>query len=167
MEQLRIEHGRLEDAATLTGIAVAAKRHWGYPESWMERWRSELAIHPSEIESTETHCAVLQQEIVGFYRLLPKGNVLELEHLWVVPAHMRKGFGRALFQHAVSRALQLGFRYFTIESDPNATPFYLRMGCVRVGNTVSEIDGIKRELPTFMYEIEVETIRPRLKLENV
>jgi GNAT superfamily N-acetyltransferase len=153
MEQVRIEHGRPEDAATLTRIAVAAKRHWGYPESWMERWRSELEVMPSGIEGTETYCALLGQEIVGFYRLLPKGTALELAHLWVVPAQMRKGIGRTLFQHAVGRARALGFRCFEIEADPNATGFYLRMGCVRVGNVVSEIDGFRRELPAFMYEI--------------
>ena len=27
------------DAARLTEIAFAAKRHWAYPESWVARWR--------------------------------------------------------------------------------------------------------------------------------
>lgn len=27
-----------EEAAQLSRIALAAKRHWGYPERWIEAW---------------------------------------------------------------------------------------------------------------------------------
>ena len=30
----------------LTQIALAAKRHWGYPERWIEIWSSQLTFSP-------------------------------------------------------------------------------------------------------------------------
>lgn len=35
------------DAAVLTEIAHAAKRHWGYPERWVQLWRAALTITPA------------------------------------------------------------------------------------------------------------------------
>ena len=32
------------DAAGLTAVAHAAKRHWGYPESWIALWERELTV---------------------------------------------------------------------------------------------------------------------------
>ena len=150
---MQIERARTEDAATLTRIAVEAKRHWGYPEPWIERWRPQLEIAADGIEKTETYCALMGTEIVGFYRLTAKNEALELEHIWVLPSQMGKGVGRTLFRHAVQRAGALGFRCFEIEADPNAEGFYQRMGCVRMGSAVSQIDGCRRELPLLKYEI--------------
>jgi hypothetical protein len=33
-----------DDAATLTAIAFAAKRYWGYHERWIESWSDLLTI---------------------------------------------------------------------------------------------------------------------------
>ena len=150
---MQIEKARAEDAPTLTHIALAAKRHWGYPDAWIEKWRPELEIAAAEIEKTETYRALIGTESVGFYRLTPKSRMLELEHIWVLPSQMGKGVGRRLFEHAVQRTRALGFRFFEIQADPNASGFYDRMGCVRTGTVVNEIDGCRHELPLFRYEI--------------
>ena len=31
-----------DEAGVLTEIAHAAKRHWSYPESWIEYWREDV-----------------------------------------------------------------------------------------------------------------------------
>jgi predicted N-acetyltransferase YhbS len=66
---------------------------------------------------------------------------------------MGRGVGRALFAHAIKRARASGFRAVEIESDPNAAGFYDRMGAQRVGTKVSEVQGERRELPLFVYEV--------------
>jgi hypothetical protein len=48
----------------------------------------------------------------------------------------------------------LGFRNLEIESDPNAESFYERMGAHRVGASIKEVDGQRRELPILRYEID-------------
>ena len=67
---------------------------------------------------------------------------------------MHRGTGRSLFEHAVSQTRNLGFRTIKIEADPNAEGFYQRMGAKRVGASVSEVEGERRELPLLIYELE-------------
>jgi GNAT superfamily N-acetyltransferase len=67
---------------------------------------------------------------------------------------MGRGFGRALFEHAVEQARALGLASFEIEADPNAEGFYLHMGAKRIGTNVSEMDGARRELPLLIYRLE-------------
>jgi predicted N-acetyltransferase YhbS len=65
---------------------------------------------------------------------------------------MGRGIGRALFEHAVEESRRLGHRSLRIEADPNAEGFYARMGARRVGETIAEIEGQRRELPLLLYE---------------
>jgi GNAT superfamily N-acetyltransferase len=73
--------------------------------------------------------------------------------MWVLPNAMGKGVGRSLFIHALDRAKALGFRKLEIESDPNAEGFYQRMGAQRVGVSIQDLEGQRRELPIFIYAI--------------
>jgi len=139
-----------DDAATLTRIAVSSKRYWGYPERWIENWRTLLTISPEFILTHETYKAVAHNDPVGFYALSSQDGRLRLEHLWVLPDAMRQGIGRSLFAHALERAKALEFRSLDIESDPNAAGFYERMGATRVGTKITEIEGQSRELPVLV-----------------
>jgi hypothetical protein len=50
---MQIVRAKPEDAAALTQIAHAAKRHWDYPERWIEAWRDILpsrVVQKSRIE---------------------------------------------------------------------------------------------------------------------
>jgi GNAT superfamily N-acetyltransferase len=142
-----------DDAAALTQIAFAAKRHWGYPESWIQQWSGLLTIEPQYIAAHESYVAMMDGRILGFYSLKTELRELHLEHLWVLPEMMRQGFGRALFSHAVARVKALGHASLQIESDPNAAIFYERMGARRAGARITETEGASRELPLFVYEI--------------
>ena len=150
MEVRRATQG---DAEPLSRISLAAKRYWGYPERWIERWRESLTITPDFVRRNEVDAAVVEGEIVGFYALVGEGREIELEHLWVTPEHIGTGVGRLLFDHAVRRAASLGAETLRIESDPNAEGFYRRMGAVRVGEISYPIDGQKRTLPLLVAEI--------------
>jgi len=135
------------DAGRLTEIALAAKRYWGYPESWMARWMAGLTITPDFISRNEVYIAAVGGEVVAFYGLIPSRPKAILEHLWVLPGFMGKGLGEGLFAHALSRCRELGIATLEIESDPNALGFYARMGARKVGERVYELDGQTRALP--------------------
>jgi predicted N-acetyltransferase YhbS len=150
---VEIQRAEPDDADALTRIAFAAKRHWGYPERWMERWRDDLTIAPGYISENEVHTVVAAREMVGFYALAGTGYALELEHLWVSPEWIGKGVGRALFGHAVERAATLGAETVRIESDPNAEGFYERMGARRVGENFYEFEGGERVLPLLVASV--------------
>ena len=150
---MQIVRAKLADAAALTDIAFAAKRHWGYPEQWMESWRDALTIRPEFIASHETYIAHLEGRIVGFYALGQPAGQIQLLHLWVLPAAMGRGVGRGLFKHAIATAKELGCREFEIESDPNAEGFYRHMGAQRVRESIVILDGQSRELPVLIYKL--------------
>jgi GNAT superfamily N-acetyltransferase len=151
---MEIVRAKPEDAAVLTEIAYAAKRQWGYPERWIQGWRDILTMRPEFIAANVTYAALENNRAVGFYLLSAESDGLHLDHLWIAPAAMGRGIGRALFKHAIEQARGLGFQVIKIEADPNAEGFYQRMGAKRVGVNVTEIEGERRELPLLIYEID-------------
>ena len=151
---MNIIRAQPEDADALTEIAFAAKQHWGYPEHWIESWREILTMRPEFIAANIAYCAREDRRTIGFYLLTAESDGLHLDHLWLLPAAMGRGVGRALFEHAVEQARTAGSPSIKIEADPNAEGFYQRMGAQRVGTNVTEIDGKARELPLLIYRME-------------
>ena len=150
--RMEIRRAKPQDAAALTEIAFAAKRHWGYPEQWIQGWKKILTIDADFIAKHETYTAYKDEHAVGFYALIRGSNRASLEHLWVLPSAMGQGVGRALFSHAVQRAKAQGVEAIEIESDPNAEKFYEQMGARRVGASVTELEGQARTLPVLLYD---------------
>jgi len=144
---LEVQRATTNQAGSLTQIAFAAKRHWGYPERWIQIWSPILTITPKYVEQYETYVAYLKKEPVGFCTLSIEDDRASVEHLWVLPEYMGKGVGAELFRHMLSRCKELGVRVLEIESDPNAQGFYERMGAKKVGEVVGEVDGRPRILP--------------------
>jgi GNAT superfamily N-acetyltransferase len=136
-----------EDAATLTGIAHDAKRHWGYPEHWIQHWQNDLTISSEFINDNQVYVAEREGEMVGFYALVVAKGKAELEHMWVAPKHIGTGVGKELFIHAMQTAAGDNISTIEISADPNAEGFYERMGARRVGGVTSEIEGQTRVLP--------------------
>ena len=148
-----IVRAKPEDAKTLTEIAHAAKRHWGYSDSWIEAWRDILTMRPEFLEANVAYVAVEDDRAVGFYVLTPEDDGVHLDHLWVAPDAMRRGIGRTLFEHAAVEAKNLGCDSIMIEADPNAEGFYKRMGAKRVGTSASEMEGERREIPLMEFHL--------------
>jgi N-acetylglutamate synthase-like GNAT family acetyltransferase len=158
---LQIRRAVSSDADLLTEIAHAAKRHWGYPESWIEYWKEYLTITPEFVSANEVFVAVIDGEVAGCCALVMSDNPAELEHLWITPQHMGSGVGRALFQHASERAVSLGLQVLELSADPNAEGFYKRMGARRIGEVRGEIAGKPRVLPRMA--VNLSTVRKSLE----
>lgn len=141
------------EAATLTQIALAAKRHWGYPESWIKHWESDLTISPEFISKNHVYVAEEDGEIRGFYALCLADNSAELEHMWVTPAYIGTGVGKELFLDAMDRATAMNVNAVELTADPNAAGFYSRMGATQIGATDSEIEGQPRQLPRMKVDL--------------
>ena len=144
---MQILRSKPDDAATLTEIAFAAKRHWGYPENWICRWADVLTVTPGYIQSHPTFVALVDGKLVGFYALRFQTAEAQLDHLWVLPSSMRGGIGRTLFEHAERTAREAGAVNLKVESDPHAEGFYRRMGAVVYGQQAAPMDGQARFLP--------------------
>ena len=151
---VQIRPARPEEADVLTEIAHAAKRHWGYPENWIEHWKADLTITPDFIRENEMYVAVSGEEIVGCCAIVFSDSLTELEHMWIKPEYMGAGVGRALFMHARERAADLKVPAMELSADPNAEGFYQRMGAKRIGEVKSEIEGKPRVLPRMSVSLD-------------
>ena len=151
VDALKIRRALAEDAPTLTGIAHEAKRHWGYPEDWIQHWQEDLTISSAFITNNLVYVAESENVIVGFYALVV-GEQAELEHMWVAPEHIGTGVGKELFFHAMQTAAGDNISAVEISADPNAEGFYQRMGARRIGEVSADIDGQTRLLPRLVVD---------------
>lgn len=150
---IQVRRAHPDEARRLTEIAHAAKRHWNYPEDWIEHWRTDLTITSDFIADNEVFVAIVNNEIAGCCALVVSGSLAEIEHMWITPEHMGSGVGRALFEYARDRAVALGLPSLELSADPNAEGFYERMGAERIGEIRASMDGQPRVLPRMRIEL--------------
>jgi GNAT superfamily N-acetyltransferase len=136
-----------DQAGKLTTITIASKRHWNYPEKWIQTWLPLLTITLEYILENEAWVAVQNEKCAGYYSLKQDGESLWLDNLWVLPDLMGQGVGKGLFEHALERSHVLGVTTLKIESDPNAQSFYEKMGAWKIGEHHTEVEGHPRVLP--------------------
>ncbi len=136
-----------EQTEALSYIALSAKRHWGYPERWMELWTPQLTFSLEYFAENESWVALDGERPIGFHTLLHRNGNAWIENLWVLPQYMGKGVGRQLFLHALELSRQRGYKTLQLEADPNAMGFYEKMGMQKIREHVGVVDGQSRVLP--------------------
>jgi len=144
---MNIRRALPEEADVLTQIALSAKAHWGYLDSWIEIWTPQLTFSPEYFEENESWLCVDNEKPIAFYTLQEKNAKAWLGNLWVQPEYIGKGVGKRLFLHATELARQRGYKILQLEADPNAVGFYEKMGMHKIGERHSEIEGQPRRLP--------------------
>jgi GNAT superfamily N-acetyltransferase len=128
---------------------VRSKAHWGYDEAFMDASADELVIPADQVVVRRIQVAVSDEgggeaggpggpgRILGFGTIEGEPPAGELGMLFVDPEFIGRGVGGALFSGLTAMASGLGFRRLTIAADPNAEPFYLAKGAVRIGSVPS------------------------------
>jgi GNAT superfamily N-acetyltransferase len=142
-----IQRATPEQAEILTALTIAAKRHWNYPEKWIQIWLPLLTVTADYIRENEAWVAVEGETCVAYYSLKQEGEFLWLDNLWILPEFIGQGIGWELFQHALERSRARGASILRIESEPNAQVFYEKMGARKIGEHHTEVDGQPRVLP--------------------
>lgn len=144
---LNIRPARAEDAPALSDVARRAKASWGYPEAWLREWEPQLTFSPDYVQRHPVFVAETEAGIVGVAALEESPPESEITHLWVLPDSQGEGVGRALVSAVAARARECGSASLRIESDPNAVPFYERLGAIAVGEIPAPVCGEDRSLP--------------------
>ncbi|WP_198026722.1 GNAT family N-acetyltransferase [Bradyrhizobium sp. ARR65] len=106
---------------------------WGYDSDFMEACRRELTIEPCDLRSSSIAVAEENGKIVGVAQIKVIGSEADLLKLFVEPTTLRGGVGRTLFVWATDQATSRGADRLVIEADPDAAPFYRRMGAEDCG----------------------------------
>lgn len=144
-----VRAARPGEAEALTALAVRSKAHWGYDDAFMRMSEASLTVGDAVIASGRVIVAERQGVLFGVAKIEPDG---ELGMLFVDPLCLNRGVGRFLFEASVALARRLGARRMAILADPNAAPFYERMGARFVSQAPSDaIPG--RTLPLYEYDL--------------
>jgi GNAT superfamily N-acetyltransferase len=138
---MEIRRAEASEAEALSAIARASKAHWPYAPEQIEAWREDLTLSVQQVVAYPTFVVEGDGVVVGFYQLLAAQETWVLEHLWVLPAHMGKGAGRALLQHAMDFARLHGAQDISIDADPHAEAFYAACGAETLERKAAPIDG--------------------------
>ena len=150
---ISIRRAKPEEANILSQIAIAAKRHWNYPEHWMQLWIPQLTFNATYFEENESWAAELDGTVIAFHTLQERDGHGWLENIWVSPVHIGKSVGRQLFEHATGLARQRGYIILRLEAEPNAVGFYEKMGMRKIGQYQYELEGQPRILPIMEIEL--------------
>ena len=144
-----VRQAQAGEAEALTALCVRSKAHWGYDDAFMRSSQASLTVSDADIASGRVLVATDDDRVVGVARVEPDG---ELGMMFVDPPTMGRGAGRVLFAAAAALARRLGARSMPILADPNAAPFYERMGARFVSHAPSDaIPG--RTLPLYEYDL--------------
>ncbi len=132
----------ISDHQILSAITKASKAYWGYSQEQMKEWDEELTIQPDYIKENIVYKLIENDEVIGYYSLEEHSNtLLKLENLFIHPDHIGRGFGEYLMEHAFLKAKELECEEMILESDPNASLFYEKLGFVTVGQKETSIKG--------------------------
>jgi GNAT superfamily N-acetyltransferase len=155
-----IRPARAGEAASLTALCLRSKAYWGYDAEFMRLCVPSLTVSEQSIAHGRVLVATDDAgRTIGTVSVMPDdeggGDCAELGLMFVDPAAIGGGIGRALFDEAVKLARRLGHRRMTILADVNAAPFYQRMGARFLHDAPSDaIPG--RTLPFYEYELAEE-----------
>lgn len=150
---MEIREPRLSELDHASGLCLRSKAYWGYDKAFMASCVDELTLTETDLAKDKVAIAIDQGSMAGVVQISNDEAGCFLEKLFVDPSRMGEGLGRNLFSWAVSAARELGAAEIIVEADPDAVPFYRRMGCVDAGFAPSgSIPG--RQLPRLIYRLE-------------
>jgi len=130
---LHIRSPDIEELPDLSELCLRSKAVWGYDAAFMAACRAELTLKPEDLASSRIAVAARGDGVVGVAQVKLVGRDADLQKLFVEPAALHGGAGKALFAWAINAARELGAVRMTIEADPDAVPFYRRLGARDIG----------------------------------
>lgn len=147
MKNISFSRADISDHTILSTIAFQAKKHWGYPDSWLELWKQDLTITEKYIVENQVFKVLYDKDIIGFTGISTDlaNKSLEIDHMWILPSYMGKGLGEKLFNYAIRDIKSSNSTKILVVSDPNAIGFYKKLGFTSIGEVQSTPKG--RTLP--------------------
>lgn len=128
----------------LGSIAQEAKAHWGYPAAWLALWKDDLSFTQDFLNTHFVLVLKVNHQIKGFCIIMAEAGHFNVEHCWVLPEYLGRGYGSRLLTKALSEPTFV-HKKVQVLSDPNAVGFYEKFGF----KTIQMIPGrpVGRELP--------------------
>src|SRR3546814_2074263 len=107
------------ECGSLSALALRSKAYWGYDSAFLQACRDELTVSPKAAAAGRVVVLIEQETPLGFYALDAgdRRDEAEISLLFVEPAAIGRGIGRALWEHAVAKARREGLRRLKVLSD--------------------------------------------------
>ncbi len=153
-EVLNFKDAEAKHTELLRDVLITSKGYWGYSQEQLEQWRSNLTFEEEYVARNTVKLILKDKEVIGFFAIV-KGDSDELDHLWLLPKAIGKGYGNLVFEQILSECNALGISSFYIISDPDAEGFYLKKGALKVGEVYSKPQ--KRMLPKLKFTMVMPT----------
>lgn len=143
---MTIRPARRDEAKRLSDLCWRSKAHWGYDAHFMEQCRDALTVRDEWIGRGWVIVSEYDGNVAGVAAIASDGPDFEIALFFVEPDMMGKGVGGDLYRALLARAREDRIGKLKVLSDPNAVPFYRKMGARMVGTAPSDaISG--RRLP--------------------
>ena len=123
----------IDELPALGDLCMRSKAVWGYDDKFMEACRDELSFDALDLQMTVIAVAEECSNLIGVAKVKVADSQADLLKLFVEPGRLRSGIGKLLLAWAAGVARNMGATRLFIEADPDAAPFYRRMGAVDVG----------------------------------
>lgn len=137
---MKIRKATLKDLPILNQISLASKRHWQYPEDWIQRWLEDLTLDEEDLQNQEVHVLEADEKLIGFCGIAEDSDAYEVAHLWVLPEYIGKGYGKRLLNASISNVV-IDKKKIRLVADPNAEHFYQSQGFETVNRMESYPKG--------------------------
>ncbi|EJV87765.1 GNAT family N-acetyltransferase [Bacillus mycoides] len=147
---MKMREALLSEANELSEFALYSKATWNYSEEFILACKEDLTITEEYIKSNYVYVLENDNMKIGFFSFLRNDNALDF--LYLHPRYKGKGYGNILWEFVIEKAHELGLTSFTIDSDPNAKGYYLKMGAKLIGETPSTVFK-DRLLPLLQYDV--------------
>lgn len=131
---MRVEKANINDNEILTAITKKSKAYWGYSEEQILKWNTNLTVSQDYIKENNTFKLIKDKTIIGYYSyIIKEEKIVKLDNLFVLPEYIGKGFGKYLMDDFLNRMRKEEIEKVTLESEPNAEKFYLKIGFKKIG----------------------------------
>ncbi|PEP14372.1 GNAT family N-acetyltransferase [Bacillus wiedmannii] len=147
---MKIRNALLSEANELSELALHSKATWNYSEAFILACKEDLTITEGYISNNFVCVLENENTKIGFFSFLRNDKALDF--LYIHPRYKGKGYGKIMWKFVIEQANELGIKSFTIDSDPNAKGFYLKMGAKLIGETPSTVFE-DRLLPLLQYDV--------------
>jgi ribosomal protein S18 acetylase RimI-like enzyme len=149
---LTYRSAELADHLLLTDTAIRSKKYWGYSDDLVELWKSDLTISEEYIRTNIVVKVYANDSFIGFYALQTiDDKLIEIDHLWLLPNSIHRGYGKIIFSHILQYLKLHGYERARLVAEPNASTFYDKMGGHVIGSIQSKING--RQLKLYEYSV--------------
>lgn len=156
--EFKCRKARLDEIEALTSLCMRSKQSNGYDDAFMKACVEEMKVRESWVLDDDFWVVEdADGALAGCIRLEVDQPEIsgQLAACFVEPDYQGKGVGRLLFDTFISRARDLKLRTIWLDADPEAEPFYERMGFGTTGRAPSgSIPG--RTLPRMEMDLMAE-----------